>query len=148
MFELGNVYELTHFLMAISAEKSEKREKIRFYVEADINKIDQHYSRGGEGCIANLPGTIVVKTADWLTHLPQFERMWNFALCDAVGSWQGPGYEWPMSEEEFEETIAEHAQTFLIGTKEQLQRYEHYMIKFPERSSRIKEALEGFRSGD
>lgn len=125
--EVKNLFYLTDFMVQLYSGKKD----IRIHVEADIEKIDQHYTRPKEEVLYNGLGTKVCESTDWMPELPYFEKMWNFALCDAIGGFVGyPGYEHPSDEETFRYVVEEHAQNFMIGTKKQLDRYIPYAESF------------------
>lgn len=142
----SKIYELTDSLADLLVKKLKKGSDIKIHVEADIEEINKHYCMvPEEEWIINGLGQKVVNTAEWLPRMLYFEKGWNFALCDAMGGWVGyPGYEWPTTEECFEAVVAGHAKNFVIGTKEQLLRYEYYARKFPEYRSEIVDVFYGF----
>jgi hypothetical protein len=87
-------------------------------------------------------GQQVCDSKDWVPELSYFEKMWNFALCNAIGGMVGyPGYEHPRTDKGFRYHIAQHAQNFMIGTKPQLQRYRKYARQYLDKVFRITKRL-------
>lgn len=136
----NNLYELTDFIIQLWWNTTNK-----IHVDVDIEKINGYYPKKSDEYLINLTKTKKIHTSKWLPQMLKFEKEWNFALCHAMGGAVGyPGYEWPMDENEFEARCAYHAEYFLIGTQDQLKRYEKYYKKFPDHAKEIEKALKMF----
>lgn len=137
-----NVMVLTDFLMQMWSTNGE----MRFHVLADIEAVTTSYQRKpAEDWIVNGFGKRVANTSTWLPQSTEFEKIWNLCLCSSIGGLVGyPGYEWPLTAEDFEVTVAEHAPTYMIGTYRQLERYKLFASKHPDYCTAILETLSGF----
>src|SRR3989338_1742100 len=97
---------------------------IKCHVDVDITKFEKYYTKEPNEKLVNGLGQYIAKTSDWLPHMNEFEKRWNFALCRSIGDSVGyPGYEHPTTEKQFEAEISINSLNFLIGTKDQLSRY-------------------------
>ncbi|MBI5398530.1 hypothetical protein HZB03_03630 [Candidatus Woesearchaeota archaeon] len=135
-----NLNLMTNFLVQLLSAGHD----MSFHVDTDIERIATSYPKQPEDAIVNLLGQRIA-TMSWLSDKTEFERMWNFSLCEAIGGWIGyPGYEWPLNAEAFEEESANHATMFMIGTQQQLQRYKTWANKYPDFAKQINENLARF----
>lgn len=131
--DVKNLYSLTEFLVQLwSSNINKKRyDNMGFHVDADIEKIDKHYKQPAKDSICNGFGQKVCDVGSWVSEIPYFEKVWNFALCSSVGGMIGyPGYEHPLDDASFRYEMREHATNFMIGTKEQLKRYRPYAKEY------------------
>jgi len=135
----GSLYHLAGFLVQMWGDDKNYHYDggMSFHVEANIHSFYQHYIQPEEELIINGLGQKVGDAKDWAPLIPYFEKMWNFALCDAIGGMVGyPGYEHPRCDESFRHEIRHHAQSFMIGTKEQLDRYREFARHYSEAAIR------------
>lgn len=129
----NNLSTFTEFLNQIWYSGTTKHypEGIYLHVEVDIEALAYHYKQPSSELMINGLGQQVCDAKDWVSELSYFEKVWNFALDFAVGGMVGyPGYEHPQTDREFRSKIAEFAQNYLIGTKQQLHRYKRYARQY------------------
>ena len=127
LLQVDNVYAFADFALGIHVAKY----GTKVHVDADIDKIAQHYGGKRKCELGNMTGTVKIDTSKWARGMSVFERDWNIGLCDAWGGFVGyPGYEWPRTAKQFECCCAEHAKNIMIGTKAQLRRYEVFAQKY------------------
>lgn len=121
-----NLYSFADFLNQVWYSGTTKRYKegINIHVEVDIETLAYHYKQPTSEPMINGLGQFVCDSKDWVPEMSYFEKMWNFALDSAIGGMVGyPGHEHPLTDRHFRHVIARHAQNYMIGTKQQLQRY-------------------------
>jgi len=107
--------------------KDAVKDDIRCHIEVDIDKVAENYPEIEESWTRDFYGKRLENIADWLPQMNAFEKHWNFAVDISTGGWVGyPGYEHPITEAGFEIRIARFAEDFVIGTKDQLRRYESF----------------------
>lgn len=117
--EPKHLYELADFLVQVTYTTEIKK----IHIDVDMDVLNPFYKNVGTA-IYNGLGQKVADVKNWVPEFSSIERYWNLALCNAVGGAMGsPGYEYPEGSEELKFCALEHAQSFLIGTKEQLKRY-------------------------
>ncbi len=131
LYDAQNLYELANFAVQLYFTGSKKyRSGWGIHVDVDIDNFDAHYKQPSEEKITNGLGQVVCDAATWANDIPYFEKSWNFALCEAIGGAVGyPGYEWPKDDKAFRRERAIHAEHFMIGTRDQIQRYRKYALK-------------------
>ncbi len=97
-------------------------------IDVDINNFSHHYQ----------PDQLSNIAKDWTPEIPCFEKVWNLALCSAIGGIVGyPGYEGPRCDESFRYHMAQHAENFMIGTREQIERYKKYALDYLNNINKI-----------
>ena len=127
--EPANLYRMADFTNFIwyHATTGSYQEGASVHIDVDIDKFADTYVPPKDQTMVNGLGQKVCDTASWVPEMPFFEKVWNFALCQAVGGMVGyPGYEHPTTDEGFRIEAANHARNYMIGTKEQLKRYKKY----------------------
>ncbi len=142
LYKKYNLDELAGLLILILDKSISKKieDEIKVHVEADIEKINKNYKKEKSDKISE-------DIRKYFPKMPEFERQWNAALIHEFAGWVGfPGYEWPESKRDYEDEIAKHATSFMIGTKDQLKRYKnpngyYYKSYF---NKEIMETLSGF----
>lgn len=125
----SNLFCLADFVNDLHFEGMSNRYPagVCIHVDVDITKFDETYIQPKEEPFINGLGQKVCDAADWVPEMPYFEKMWHFALCEAIGCIVGyPGYEHPRSDKEFRHHIAGHISDYMIGTKGQLKRYRRF----------------------
>lgn len=129
--EPKNLYELADFLIELSVSDNNQvyPRAMSFHVEVDIDKMPQYYAQPKENPVVS-GGNKIGDAAGWVPELPYFEKLWNMALCNSMcEAFSNSGYEPPMDENAFRCDITEHTRNYVIGTKEQLQRYKKYALE-------------------
>ncbi len=142
--DVSNLYNLASFLVQLSwGDGTGKfREGISVHVDVDIDRFSEHYKKPASEKLINGLGQNICDTARWVPEIPYFEKIWNFALCQAVGGMVGyPGYEHPRDDASFRYEMASHAEHFMIGTKKQLGRYKKYALKHLQNIFRITDEM-------
>ena len=128
--EVENLYPLVKFVVNMQDSGSGKYPDLAIHVEVDIEKLNQHYPQPKEEKLVNGFGQVVGDASSWVPEMPYFEKCWNFTLDSAVGGMVGyPGYEHPRNDLSFRIRVAEFAKFYMIGTKEQIQRYKKYALE-------------------
>lgn len=108
-----------------------------FHVDVNIHSFYDHYIQPGEEPLINGLGREICDCHDWVPEIPYLEKMWTFALCGAIGGMVGyPGYEHPRSDSGFRHEMRHHAQSFMIGTKDQLARYREHARHYSDAAIR------------
>ena len=119
------LYDLAQDLVRLWGHNTERR----FHVDVDIGDINKKILKENI-ILKNGLNQIVADATEWGSGLLYSEKIWNWALCSAIGGFIGyPGYEWPNESKSFEYEVQAHAQWFLIGTKDQLGRYQRLIDK-------------------
>jgi hypothetical protein len=123
--DMQNLWPFTDFLVKLRYNDYD----IKIHVEADIEKLDKKYSRYSSWSYAKE-----------LPELSCFDNLWNLALCCSIY------YPWeqPFSATRFKAEVAFHATMFMIGTKQQLERYRTFDRYNPACLQKIEENLEEF----
>ncbi len=142
LYKRYNLYELAGLLVFILDKSISKNleDEVKVHVEADIEKINKNYEK-------EKSDEITEDIRKYFPKMPEFEKQWNAALIYEFAGWVGfPGYEWPEGKKGYEYEIAEHAISFVIGTKDQLKRYKnpggYYYKEYFDKE--IIETLSGF----
>ncbi|MBI2666846.1 hypothetical protein HYX13_04495 [Candidatus Woesearchaeota archaeon] len=129
-----NMGIITDFAMQIFGKGSERYGDFSVCVSVDIDALNPYYlakRNSKEEKIVNLLGQTLADTSWWVKEIPYVEKVWNFSLCNALGGMVGsPGYEYPHTEKRFRAEMAWFAQRFMIGTPEQIKRYETYALNY------------------
>lgn len=140
--EMQRMYHIAHLVLDIHIGK---KQSVKVHVDVDVDKVSAQYNGQRRAALENPFGKKIWMTS-WLRDRTVFERDWNIALCDAWGGFIGyPGYEWPRTAKEFEVCCADHATNIMIGTKEQLSRYEAFAKKYAGCSDEINKMFGLFR---
>lgn len=119
-------------LWAKGTEKYPQNKAIGVAVDIDaLNPIYLAQRNPEEEKISNpFTGHVAAETSSWLPEMPYVEKVWNFALCNAMGGLVGsPGYEYPREETSFLAEAVHLAQHFVIGIPQQVKRYEKYALE-------------------
>ncbi|MBW2965006.1 hypothetical protein KY363_06120 [Candidatus Woesearchaeota archaeon] len=139
-----NLYGFADFINQVWYSGTTKRYKegINIHVEVDIEALAYHYKQPTSEPMVNGLGQQVCDSKDWVPEMPYFEKMWNFALDQAIGGMVGyPGHEHPRTDRHFRHVIAQHAQNYMIGTKKQLHRYRKYARQYLNRAQKVSKRL-------
>ncbi len=140
-----NMAYLADFAMQLFFKGSEQYADFAILVNVDIQDLNPYYLRRRvpkEEKITNLLGHTLADTSGWLADAPYVEKVWNFAICNAFAMAVGsPGFEYPHTEELFLDQVAWQAKYFLIGTPEQLRRYERYAFSYLKKGLEITREL-------
>ncbi len=140
--DVKNLYYLADFVVQLWSDAHQKYSDFGIRVLVDIDKFNQHYKQPKEEKLVNGLGKVVCDAASWVSEIPYFEKVWNFALCNAIGGMVGyPGYEHPKDDASFRNEIAEHAEHFMIGTPKQIERYKKYAYESLDATMTITEKL-------
>ena len=127
--EAENLYYFADFLVQLRFKGANKYSDISIHVKVDIDKLDKHYQKPKEEKIVNYLGQIVGDASNWVPEMSYFEKSWNHALDTSTGGMVGyPGYEHPSNDESFRYVIENFAENYMIGTPEQVKRYEKYAL--------------------
>ncbi|MDP3698527.1 MAG: hypothetical protein Q8R47_02985 [Nanoarchaeota archaeon] len=127
--EMENLYPLAEFVVHMQDSGSRKYPDLAIHVDVDIEKLNQYYPKPKEEELVNGLGQVVGDASSWVPEMPYFEKVWNFALDQAVGGMVCyPGYEHPRNDLSFRIRVAEFAEHYMIGTKQQIQRYKKYAL--------------------
>ena len=127
-----NLYSFAEFLIQFwyHGVSVQKKQHLAVHVDVDMDKLSSHYQKPTEEKLVNFSGQVVGDAASWVPEMPYFEKLWNFALDQAVGGMVGyPGYEHPRNDLSFRIRAAELAENYMIGTKQQIQRYRKYALE-------------------
>ena len=128
----NNLFGFANYLVQFYFEGAGRAGKTSFaiHVDTDIETLNQHYPQPAEEKLVNGLGQVVVDAASWVPEMPYFEKLWNFALDLAVGGAVGyPGYEHPRNDASFRCRIGELAENYMVGTRQQIQRYKKYALE-------------------
>src|SRR3989344_1257432 len=137
-----NLYPLAEFVVYLQYTGSKRYSDQAVHVHANINKLNEHYQKPEREELINLAGQVVGDASSWVPEMPYFEKLWNFALDSAVGGMVGyPGYEHPRNDLSFRIRVAELAERYMIGTKQQIQRYKKYAFEALQNTTSIAEEL-------
>lgn len=133
LHHLPHMSVLVDFAMQLWSKRTEKYPRDKAIgVAVDIDALNPIYlaqRNPEEEKIFNGLGQMVSETSSWLPEMPYVEKVWNFALCNAMGGLVGsPGYEYPREEASFLIEAVHLAQHFVIGTPKQVRRYEKYAL--------------------
>lgn len=126
--DVKNLYYFVDFVIQLWSDAHKTYPDFGVRVDVDIHKFDT-YKQPKEEKLVNGLGQVVCDAAKWVPEIPYFEKVWNFALCNAIGGLVGyPGYEHPKNDISFRNEMAEHAENFMIGTSKQIERYKKYAL--------------------
>ncbi len=140
----NNLYMFTHFLVQFwyAGVGGGKRQHMAVHVDVDIDKLGLHYRKPKKEKLIYGLGQVGGDAANWVPEMPYFEKCWNFALDQTVGGAVGyPGYEHPRDDQSFRDRVAELAENYMIGTKEQIQRYRKYALESLKHLTNIADEL-------
>lgn len=93
--------------------------RVYVHIDADIKAAEKSLPKG-QIRLRNLFGDSI-STRGWGTGLSTFDKHWNLSLCFAS---IGDGYEFPRTARDFRYMICSHAGFSMVGTQEQLGRYQ------------------------
>ncbi len=129
-----NLYRFVDFLAKFWCERESAGnypQNWGVHIDVDINQFNEHYQQPTEEKIFNGLGQVVCDASSWVPEIPYFEKLWNFALCSAIGGAVGyPPYEYPRDDLSFRCEMARHAENFMIGSREQIKRYKKYAFDY------------------
>ena len=143
--EPRNLYHLTNFMIqlwSVGEKNFGPSLGMNLHVDVDINNFSNSYKQQNKEKMVNGFHQQVGDAATWVREMPYFEKVWNFALCNAIGGLIGsPGYEFPLNDKQFRYHVSLHAENFMIGTREQIKRYDKYALEHLSNITTISDKL-------